>query len=502
MAFGSSNTQGVLARLGSALQTPIRLGGGTGKPKVQTTPVDEGLARIAQSGSNPGGLPVLPSLTLEEATREAYSTSHFVHGCVSKIATSVASVPWGLEQRGKDRQWTPVPDSDYEALLERPNPFMHGSDLFERWTQHLILTGNAIGIKVRTLTGKGSQPKEIWPVQPDFIKPVPDRMNYLSHYELKVEGGGTVPIDPNDVIHIQIADPRNPHWGMSPLVALSRVVATEIDALTWWRQSIRNRASKFGYISFQNELSPEQFDQVQSALVAQATGPWNAGLPFILGNEAKWVPSSSTPQEMDFTNLRKMTREEICGILGVSPILMGVQDFSSYNNMVTARLMLWLDTICPILSNFRAALDLALLPDFIAPNNLRQYQTGYDLTNVDALVQNLVNVISVAQTLFAIGVPFNQINSRLKLGFVKFDGWDTSWLPSGLVPSAQLAENAAEAGGAGGAPGGAHGPTTDLAAEHQADAGATEPKQKSRFTKSANSAYDAIKTLRDLVPQP
>lgn len=499
------NSASLFSRMLGTLSSPVRIASfGGSRGKIDPVAVDANLGRLSQVSNGSDRMPVTPTLSLEEATREAYALSHFVHGCVSKIASAVSQVPWGLEKRSVDRQWTPVLDSDYEALLERPNPFMSGQDLFERWTLHLILTGNCIGLKVRPVSGSSTRPKEIWPVQPDLIRPVPDKLNYLSHYELLTDGN-SIPIDPKDVIHIQIADPRNPFWGMSPLVALGRIIATEVDALTWWRQNIRNRASKLGYISFQNELTPEQYDQVQQSLIAQATGPWNAGLPFVLGNEAKWTPGSSTPAEMDFTNLRKMTREEICGVLGVSPILMGIQDFSSYNNIVTARLMLWLDTVCPILSNMRSALDMALLVDFINPSEIRQYQTGYDLTNVDALVANMVNVISVAQALFGMGVPFSQINARLKLGFSKYDGWDTSWLPSGLIPSEQLAENAASGGGMNPGRTSRPGPVSDARADRMADSGTfSKPPSgfKRKFSQGADSAEDALSMLRKLIPEP
>jgi HK97 family phage portal protein len=524
----NSTASGILARMIGTLSAPIRMPSFGKRPEVATQPLDEATARATQTPGSTDRMPVIPTLTLDEAAREAFEMSHFVNGCVAKIATAVSSVPWGLEKRGKDRQWAPVPDSDYEALLERPNPFMQGQDLFERWTMHLILTGNCLGVKVRPVSGKKTQPTEIWPVQPDYIRPVPDKLNYLSHYEFRTDGG-TIPIRPQDVIHIQISNPRNPHWGLSPLVALGRVIATEVDALTWWRQNIRNRASKLGYLSFTHELTPEQFDQVQQALIAQATGPWNAGLPFILGNEAKWVPGTSTPAEMDFVNLRKMTREEICGILGVSPIIMGIQEYSSYNNIVTARLMLWMETVVPILANMRAALDRALLIDFVGDKDRRQFQTGYDLTNVEALTANLVNVISIATALFAMGVPFQQINARLKLGFTPFPQWDTSWLPSGVVPADQLAENAAAGGAGAGAPppGGADqvpGAHPDEVSQAEKDLDASMGKDSAvaekdnqedmpsatavmktksrRFGRQVSDVHMALDTLRNMLPVP
>jgi HK97 family phage portal protein len=438
MAFSTA-----LAKITSVLNTQLTIPTlNQARPPMPTVQVTEAIARLTQLTGGVDRQPIIPALTLAQASREAYEISHFVHGCLSKIATAISSVPWGLEKRdGKSRQFAPVPDSDYEMLLERPNPYMNGQKLFERWALHLQLTGNCIGLKVRPLSGSRTAPTEIWPIQPDFIKPVPDQYNYLSHYEFQSATGRKIPINPNDVIHIMVVDPRNPHWGLSPLIALGRVIATEVDALNWWRQSIRNRASKLGVMSFPHTLNDEQYDEVYQQLIAQATGPWNAGLPWVVGTDAKWVAASNSPQEMDFIGTRKMTREEICGALGTSPILMGIMDAGSYNNMATARLMFWLDTVVPMLNNFRAALDLDLLPDFFPTSQLRSYQTNYDLTNVDALVFNLVNLITVAKELFAMGVPFEQINARLKLGFTEFPGWSISWLRNALIPADQLAEH-------------------------------------------------------------
>lgn len=387
------------------------------------------LAYTTQLGLHEADRPYHAPWDSRRAIREGYTASHYLYTCISLLAREIARPIWFMENRkssaGKEDQWEQVNNSDFEQLMAKPNPFQSGMDLFERGGQHFYLTGNMLFLKVRGgITGKV---RELWNLQPDQIKPVPSREHFLSHYEFMVPGEAPIAIDVNDIVHIMIANPVTPFWGMSPLAAMGTLIDTEVDAMAWWRWSIRNRAAKDGILKYKRFLTDEEYTKVKQQLIEQVTGPWNARLPMILSGDGDWIPNSNTAVEMDFVDLRKMTREEICGGMGVWPILVGIQDHSTYNNVSEARLGLWQDNLLGQTDKFRAALDLQLLPDFA---DTRRFRTNIDLSRIPALLKHLAEMADSVEKYWGMGVPFNDLNRRFNLGFrpLQEDIGDISWI--------------------------------------------------------------------------
>jgi len=99
-------------------------------------------------------------------------------------------------------------------------------------------------------------------------------------------------------------------------------------------------------------------------------------------------------------------------------------------NIETARQIFWRDTIVPLLDELETKLNLSLAPDF-GP----EWRIKYDISSITALQENFNEKVTNAQQLVSIGVPFNELNAKLKLGFEDISGGDIGYLPSGLLPT-------------------------------------------------------------------
>lgn len=397
-------------------------------------------ARAMQVNPWEDGKPTYTDWTCSQAIIEGFKSSDWVYACIQKLATCISSMPIRMGVLNEDEEVVPVPGDPLTDLFREPSDFCDGQDLRERWTQHLLLCGNALGLKVR-LNDRDRTVREIWPLQPDQIKPVKSRTGYISHYVWEAPGVQPIKIDVDDVIHIMIQDPANPFWGCSPLQALGKIVDTENDALTWWRMSIRNRAAKDGALTFKYELTEEQYLLIKAQLMEQALGPQNARLPWIIGNEAKFEAMSSSPVEMDFTESRKMCREEICAVFGIPLILFGLGEYSSFNNIITARLILWLDTVIPFAENVAAALNRAFRTE--RGGRLSRKVLYFDHSKVEALMGNYREKVLMLKDLCATGVPLNVAAKRLNMGLPNVKGGDEGYVSSALTPISSLTSLAA-----------------------------------------------------------
>ena len=188
------------------------------------------------------------------------------------------------------------------------------------------------------------------------------------------------------------------------------------------------------FLLLNHPLTQDQWTEARAMVREQHQGMDNAHTPWVLGAGANWQQMSLSPAEMDFINSRKFTREEICTIFQVPPPMIGILEKATYQNIETARKILWQDSIVPLLEDIKDCFNLSLTPEFG-----QDIELSYDLGNVEALQETTGDKITQAKDLFAMGVPFNMINQKLELGFDNIDGGDTGFLPNSLVPAEEMA---------------------------------------------------------------
>jgi HK97 family phage portal protein len=366
--------------------------------------------------------PIWKDWSTDNAVTHGYKASTWVYSCISRIAKTAASVPWRV-YRETEEGLEEIPNHPLEILLKKPNPFMSGQDLFERLVGHLYLGGNGILSKVRV----NNIVAELWPVMPDSISPIPSRNDYIAGYEYRAKGV-TYTIKPEDILHFMFIDPSNFYWGLAPLQAVARSVDTDTEMLDWQKVSLQNRAITDGVFSFKQPLTKTQWDEARAMIREQHMGAGGARTPWVLGGEAQWTQMSLSPAEMDFINSRAFTREEICSVFNVPPPMIGLYENATLSNIETARKIFWLDTMIPLLEDLKSAFNLSLTPEFGEGLVL-----SYDVSNVQAIQDNFGEKVTTAKDLWSMGIPFNEINQRLELGFDEIEGGDVGYLPLNLM---------------------------------------------------------------------
>lgn len=368
------------------------------------------------------------------AIEEGYKSSTWVYKCVERLMKAAASVPWVAHVRQGD-EWQPEPDHPLTTLIEHPNPFMGRQKLMEWMTAHLYLAGNSLLKQIKV----GRTPVELWPIFELWkITVVPSSTDFIDRYEFRRDGA-PLPIDPMDVVHTMFPDPGNPFWGMGPLQAAARTVDTDVEAVRWNKLVLQNRAVTDGVFSFQQMLSPEDFDIARLQVREQYSGADNARTPWVLGGGADYHQMSMTPAEMDYLESRKFTVEEICAAFGVPLPMVGIYRDATLANIETARKIFWEDTVIPFLDDVKDALNRALVPSF---GRTGQLELRYDTSSVPALREDLTEKIAQLKALTSVGVPLNVAIQRLKLAIEPVDGGDVGMIPATMVPITDAGEGA------------------------------------------------------------
>jgi len=390
------------------------------------------LPQINLVPSNINKRPYWSTWSTENAVTNGYAASVFVYACVTKLMKAAASVPWVVKQKVGD-SYEPAPDHPIAKIFRSPNNFSTFQNQIETITSHLFLGGNAVVLKVR-VAGK---PAELWVIRPDYIAPVYDSTNYLTGYIYKIDGQKQF-IPYQDIIHFLFVDPATPWWGISPMKAAMKVVDTDIESVKFNKVSLQNRGVPDGIISFNKPLAQDQYDNARENIRESYLGSDNAHTPLVLSGEAKWQKTSQTHVELDFTGSQTWTAERICTVFGVPPAIIGINMTTALANISTARLMFWLDSVVPYLDDLKDSLNHGLASEWGTDGEVL---IDYDLSQVQALFKLFMDKVDTGKGLFAMGVPFNEINQRLGLGFDEIPGGDQGWISSTTQPADTIADD-------------------------------------------------------------
>ncbi len=376
-------------------------------------------------------IPVYSPMTVRKATREGYKISVYVFRCVRTIVQAASAIPWVV----LDANGEIIKGHQLAHVLNNPNPEFSGQDMKELMIAHLELVGNALWMPIII----GKQVKEIWPVMPDLVKPIPSDKpgEWLAGWQIEGQTERRV-LPPEQFLHFMQMDPGDLYWGTSPLIAAARTIDTDNEAQDTQKVSMQNRATPDGVFTHESVLSAEQFEEARRQIRENFLAKTKKREPWVLGAGAKWNQMSMTPVEMDFIASRIHNKRDIAGAFGISPIFLGDLEQSSYNNMMEARKALYEDVIIPLLDDAKSTLNLKIAPLY---GNIT---ISYDVSKVAALREDFTKKVEQAKNLWAMGVPFDQINERLEMGFDEFPGWDTGYLPMQLLPTGSPAREPEE----------------------------------------------------------
>ncbi len=102
----------------------------------------------------------------------------------------------------------------------------------------------------------------------------------------------------------------------------------------------------------------EVVDQVAAQIKEYFVGPANAGR--ILITSAEWQSMSDDPDHSKVIELAKQSREEICGVYGVAPPLVGILDRAIMSNVRELREHTTRDTVGPYVEEADASFNAQL----------------------------------------------------------------------------------------------------------------------------------------------
>ncbi len=370
---------------------------------------------VVYDGATNLQLPVLSGAGPERNMR-AYSSVGTLFSIVNRLANATAKTEWCLYRKPVTEDGERVRVTRHAALdlVQKPNPFYRRRKLVEAGQQHVDLTGE--GWLILGFAGNNrTLPIEMWVVRPDRMAPVPHPTKFIAGYVYTAPNGEQVPFEPWEVVKLEMPNPLDPYRGLGPVQS----VLTDLDAskyaAEWNRNFFINSAQPGGIIEVPEALSDPDFERLRLRWREQHQGVRKAHHVAVL-EHGKWVPVGYSMRDMQFAQLREVSRDTILEAFAMHKQSIGISDDVNKANAIAGEQSFGRWQLVPRLDRWKEAFD-TLLYRFYDPGETMEFDyenpvppdledERADLTaRVNALVQLLANSVPIDEACRTVGLP-------------------------------------------------------------------------------------------------
>jgi HK97 family phage portal protein len=303
---------------------------------------------------------------------QGFNRHPVVHACIRVVSDIVGSVPLkALRARG---DWeSVVPESDpLQMLLDFPGPRFTARQLRSSLAVDMLGYGNALIQMERP--GTRGKIQALRRVNPEAIQSVfVDAEGDARVYQYGDWGGRVQSIPAENMIHVrdlEMSKPFQPDVFGFPrgATALASLLADN-EATQYVRQVVTNDGTPTFAILMHDEATQEDASAIQARYVERMVNRGNRGKPAVFGGVKDIRPLGFTLSDLEFPDLRRVSREDICAAFGVDPRMIGIASATSDAGLsgqqyVEARARLVQHTIEPLMAAIEDELNHWLAPEF------------------------------------------------------------------------------------------------------------------------------------------
>jgi len=342
--------------------------------------------------------------------------SGWVYACVRRIATSIGSMEIELYRKtGKERtEWEQLDEHPLLDLLNRPNAQMQRAEFLEILSMHEDLTGNAY-IYLEGVQDENGMPTAMYPLRPDFVTPIAGALpEIITGYQYD-NGQIKKTFATHEIIQLRIPSPANPYQGLGPTAAA--IDAIEADAASrQWNRSIFMGANP-GLMFKTTGITPEAIKTLRESFEDRHVGAGKQHRVALLPEGVEVATGTSQPKDMEFSETRTMSRDELFAMYGVPGVVLGLGLGESMNraSAETLEYVFNKHTIKPKTARFIRTFNAFLVPRF-----------GDDLVldYVDPVPENIETRLNEARSALS-NQPYKSVNEvRGQFGLAPIENGD------------------------------------------------------------------------------
>lgn len=296
---------------------------------------------------------------------QGYATNDSVYKCVSYIVINGAAIPPKLYSDATKE--TEIKSHPLLDRLARPNMEQDGVTFREAVLGWYLIAGNAFLYAIRPgktagLVGTSGAPDELWTLDPNKVHPMPHPTKGITGYKFDDFEDDKSIIPPANIGHLRTWNPKDPIFGLSPIEVAALMVDQQNAARKWNLALLQNMAKPSGAWVTDAALAKNERDRLEERINEKLAGARNAGKTPVLDAGAKWVPTGTSPSELDWLESLKYNAGQIANLYNIPPQLIGDTSATTYNNMEQAKAASYTEAIFPALDKLYSLLTMWLVP--------------------------------------------------------------------------------------------------------------------------------------------
>jgi HK97 family phage portal protein len=384
----------------------------------------QSMAQVLGLGSNTAELGRMTQSNMDKYLSK-YADQAWIFACIRVIQTKGAGVPIKIYRKNGEKM-VELPEHPVKLLLDSVNPFMNGYDLFESTHGYIELVGNSYWLLDAFVDEK---PTEIYPLNPKCIKIMASKEGGVTGYAYEIMPGKVEKVfSPDEIVHFKNWNPQDPFYGMAPLCAARDSADTILFSDQYNKAFFKNGAEPGGILTTDQGITEDSKKAINSAWSKLHQGVRKAHKLAILDNGLKWQSMGTTHKDMDYSELKRMSREDVLTVFNMQPVMVGLHGDSNYSNAREQRRSFWIDCMVPRLRKIESVINERLVKKF-DPSLIAKFDlNGIEDLAEDADKRSRADSINVSSGI----VLVNEIRKEKNLPPVPWG--DTWWAPMGLSP--------------------------------------------------------------------
>lgn len=339
-----------------------------------------------------------------------------VNACIRAIADIVMAVPFEAYRLETDGEVYVIPTAEPQRLLESPSPGMSAARLRHITAAHYLMYGNAFWHLDRRRPN--ARPTGIHLIHPEDVMTVyADEQGTPVKYTWRNTMGHMYTSPAEDIVHFRdIPSGKTSVFGFPRAAAALNDIVGDNEASQYVRQVVTNDGTPTLAMLVDENTTQEEARVAEARWHERMVNRGQRGRVAFVGGVKDIKVIGFNLSDLEFPDLRRVAREDICAAFGVDPRMVGVASASSDGGLSgvqyrEARVRLIQHTVEPMLEVISSELNLWYTPEWgdwwvrFSPKRLASLVEDDVATSTRILAEVRDNVRTIQEAREAVGLP-------------------------------------------------------------------------------------------------